>query len=180
MPRARSSASSSRAATRPAAVETGHRPLAPETLLIAIGNSGRGDDGLGWVFADRVRQATGFRGPIEYRYQRQVEDAELVSRVSHVVFVDACAEGLPGGFEWRTCRPAPRFEFSTHELGPGTVLKLCRDLYGAEPGALLLAIEGRNWALGAGLSRHAQCNLKRALEAFGMGLGSVHPEKIIQ
>ena len=143
--------------------------FAPETLLVAIGNSGRGDDGLGWAFADRVRQAAGFRGPIEYRYQLQVEDAELISRAPRVVFVDACAERLPGGYEWRACQRARHFEFSTHALEPGTVLKLCHDLYGAGPAALLLAIEGARWALGSGLSRRAERNLRRALDAFAQG-----------
>ena len=138
----------------------------PETLLVAIGNSGRGDDGLGWAFADRVRQEAGFRGPIEYRYQLQVEDAALISRVPSVVFVDACAERLAGGFEWRACQPARHFEFSTHELEPGTVLKLCRDLYGTQPTAWVLAIEGARWALGAGLSPSAERNLRQTLQAF--------------
>jgi Ni,Fe-hydrogenase maturation factor len=124
-----------------------------------------------------VRQAAGFRGPIEYRYQLQVEDAELISRAAHVVFVDACAERLPGGYEWRVCRPARRFAFSTHALEPGTVLKLCQDLYDVEPTAWLLAIEGSRFTLGAELSQQAGRNLLRSLEAFARVLSQARSDR---
>lgn len=135
-------------------------------LLIGIGNSGRGDDGLGWAFLDRLQDTGEFAGPCEYHYQLQVEDAERVSRAQHVVFVDASRETLPGGFAWRACRAERRFEFSTHALAPGAVLQLCESLYGRAPRADVLAIEGREWELGADLSAAAQRHLRDALQFF--------------
>jgi Ni,Fe-hydrogenase maturation factor len=59
------------------------------TLLIGIGNSGRADDGLGWAFLDEVEKTLPKNYDLEYRYQLQVEDAELISHYNTVFFIDA-------------------------------------------------------------------------------------------
>lgn len=131
------------------------------TILLAIGNSGREDDGLGWAFADWLEATGRFAGDIERRYQLQVEDADLISRYERVIFVDASREGPAQGFAWRRTRSAAQFAFSTHALAPGTVLKLAADLYGACPEAWTLAIAGERWELGEGLSEGAEENLMK-------------------
>jgi hypothetical protein len=103
---------------------------------------------------------------MEYRYQLQIEDAERISRESRVVFVDASVESLPGGFEWRRCAPWGTMEFTSHALTASAVLRLCEQLYGRSPRAHLLAIEGSEWGLGAGLSATAKRNLTAALGFF--------------
>ena len=138
----------------------------PDTLLFGIGNSGREDDGLGWAFLDRVEQETDFPGQLEYRYQLQVEDAELVSRVEHVIFVDSYAGTLKGGFQFAPCNAEAGFEFTSHELSPGAVLYLCSDLYGHSPRADLLTIQGSCWDLRLGLSAVAVHNLDSAIKFF--------------
>lgn len=140
--------------------------MAVRTLLFGIGNAGRGDDGLGWAFLDRLRQERSFPGSFEYRYQLQVEDAALASHAGRIVFVDAFARDLPGGFRWRPCMPSPACEFTTHALPPQAVLQLCRELYGRTPRADLLEIQGHCWELGSGLSPDAERTLERALRFF--------------
>ena len=137
-----------------------------EVLLFGIGNSGRRDDGLGWAFLDRVQGETPFAGRVEYRYQLQVEDAALVNRAEHVVFVDACEGDLPEGFRWQPCEPSRDFEFTTHALPPGAVLHLCRELYGKTPEANVLTIRGSCWDLQTGLSPQAERCLDQALRFF--------------
>lgn len=135
-------------------------------LLFGIGNVGRGDDGLGWAFIDRIQRVGGLEGRLEYRYQLNVEDAALVSRARRVVFVDSCRDELKHGFEWKSCTPAEDFEFTTHVLPPRAVLWYCRDLYGKAPPAHLLMIQGYCWGLQTGLSTAAESGLKRALAFF--------------
>jgi len=132
-------------------------------LVFGIGNSGRGDDGLGWAFLDRVRTLPGFAAQAEYRYQLQVEDALLASRFERVVFVDASRDELPRGFRWTPCAARAAAEFTTHALTPSAVLHYCRTLYDAAPGADLLELQGYRWALGEGLSGAAADNLAAAL-----------------
>jgi hydrogenase maturation protease len=144
------------------------RPPEPAaaTLLLGIGNSGRGDDGLGWAFLDRIRRAAAFAGRLEYRYQLQVEDAALISSAQRVVFVDSWQGELPGGFCWQPCAPAADFEFTTHALSPQAVMHLCRDLYRRIPRAHLLTIQGSRWDLSTGLSPAAEGRLEQALRFF--------------
>jgi len=81
----------------------------PETVIFGIGNCGRGDDGLGWAFLDRIQQEPGFRGLIEYRYQLQPEDAALISRAERVLFVDSYRGDLRGGFQFKPCKASRTF-----------------------------------------------------------------------
>jgi len=148
----------------------GRPGFGPETLLIGIGNDGRADDGLGWAFLDRVQQEMDFPGQLEYRYQLQVEDAELISRAERVVFVDSYQGVLPGGFQFRPCEPVTDVEFTSHVLPPGMILHLCRDLYGKSPPADLLLIQGRSWDLHTGLSPAAERHLERAMRFLGKSL----------
>ena len=140
--------------------------LNPESrvLLIGIGNDGRGDDGLGWRFADALAGAPGL--DIEYRYQLQVEDAECIAKYPVVVFVDAARDPLPDGFALLPCVPASGAGFSTHRLDPEAVAWLAGSVFGAETVCYTLAISGYQWELGGGLSARASANLQRALEAF--------------
>ncbi len=141
-------------------------PNPERTLLLAIGNSGRQDDGLGWAFADALERMGTFPGTIEYRYQLQVEDAALLTAFDQVVFVDACREILPHGFDWRPQPPAPVFHFTTHALPPDAVLFLCRQLYGYLPTAHILLIGGFAWELATGLTPAAREHLDEALVFF--------------
>lgn len=131
-------------------------------LLIAVGNSGRQDDGLGWAFADAL--PADFPGDIEYRYQLQVEDAELIRQYDRVLFVDADRSPDNLSFTLRPLRPAAAFQFSTHALDAGSVLFLCEELYNRRPDAWLLGVRGYAWELACGLTPGARRNLQLALD----------------
>lgn len=143
-----------------------HAPPVAPTLLIGIGNSARGDDGLGWAFLDYVQNAGAYTGALEYRYQLQIEDAARIRHEQQVLFVDASMESLAKGFEWRRCVPMEGVEFTSHALAPAAVLRLCRDLFHRSPDTRLLLIEGRDWTLGTGLSAVARRHLAAALRSF--------------
>ena len=137
-----------------------------ETLLIGIGNSGRGDDGLGWAFVDSLAEEGWFNGKIIHRYQLQVEDAEMIRNARQVIFVDASHLHYSAGFEDNICLASADFAFTTHALPPEAVLHLCQDLYGTCPDARLLGISGERWDLHVGLSSFAENNLVKALNYF--------------
>jgi hydrogenase maturation protease len=146
--------------------DTSQPGIGREILLFGIGNSGRGDDGLGWSFVDRIRQETDFAGQLEYRYQLQVEDAALVRDAERVIFIDSYKGELPGGFQWKQCEPSNDFQFTTHVLPPGGVLHFCQHLYGKKPRADLLMIQGTSWDLRVGISPEAERHLEYALRFF--------------
>ncbi len=140
------------------------------TLMIAIGNCGRNDDGLGWAFADQLEDADRFLGKINSCYQLQVEDAELIAAYPRVIFVDACESHLADGYSWEVTPAQNDFTFTTHALTPEAVLFLCQDLYQKFPKAYTLKIQGSDWALKIGLSDFATENLDKALGFFNKNI----------
>jgi len=141
------------------------KKLDNKTIIIGIGNTGRQDDGLGWLFLDALKDLNiGF--DLEYRYQLQIEDAELISNYSSVIFVDATKAETQNGFEFSTCLPNERYNFSTHALEPETILYLSKKLYNHQPKASILAIQGFTWELQIGLSKKGAENLAKAITYF--------------
>ena len=135
-------------------------------LIIGIGNSGRSDDGLGWAFIDVLKPKLPGNFHCEYRYQLQIEDAELIAHYQQVYFVDADINQWKEGFRMVPCRPKSAHGFSTHELEPETVVYLSETLYDKIPEAYILGISGLNFDLEMGLTREAETNLKQALKFF--------------
>lgn len=138
----------------------------PTVLLVGIGNSGRGDDGLGWEFVERINALGLDSLDYEYRYQLQIEDALLISEYDIVIFIDASNEKLSGGFQMSRCISGSHSFISTHAQAPGAILYLSNKLYGKFPKAYVLAISGKEWELETKLSKEAQKNLDSAVSFF--------------
>ena len=136
-----------------------------KTLLIGIGNSGRSDDALGWKFLE-IFSSFDELFDFEYRYQLQIEDADLISRYDTVIFVDASHKPVEHGVAFYPCTPSPTTSFTTHRLDPETVLWLSRDLFGVTVTGYIMAIEGSEWELRHGLSKPAEDNLHKATSIF--------------
>ncbi|MDP2089775.1 MAG: hydrogenase maturation protease [Flavobacteriaceae bacterium] len=135
-------------------------------LVFGIGNSGRQDDGLGWAFLEALDPNQFENIKFEYRFQLQIEDAELISKYEKVIFVDAFKNELSNGFKWENCQSSNQYSFSTHALVPETILYLSENLYNHSPKARILAIQGYGWELRNGLTIQAEGNLKNALKFF--------------
>jgi hydrogenase maturation protease len=138
---------------------------AEKTLFIGIGNYGRSDDALGWIFIDQLANWWD-KYDFEYRYQLQIEDAELISKYNKVFFIDASHEQIENGFSIYECLPAPTGSFTSHQLSPETVLWLAGELFNAPPKGYVIGISGINWELNHGISNEAEKNLKNALAYF--------------
>ena len=136
------------------------------TLVLGIGNSGRKDDGLGWKFIDFLKGQEMENLELDYRYQLQIEDAELISHYDRVIFVDATKEPTTEGFYLRPCSKVALEEMNSHSLHPETVYSLCSSIYGKNPECMILGIEGKEWELETGLSPEAERNLERAKRYF--------------
>jgi len=143
-----------------------HTLNSAKTIILAIGNNGRRDDGLGWSIMEAIEQEGNFKGHVEYRYQLQVEDAALIAEYTNVIFIDAFHGKLKNGFSFEKTEVASEFAFSTHIIPPSSILFLTKELYESSPNAFTLAIEGEEWELKKGLSDLATGNLDLALEFF--------------
>ncbi len=122
-------------------------------LILAYGNPLRGDDGIGWHVADRLRtRLTQEEVEILSVHQLTPDMAERIHLTDAVIFIDAATSGVPGEIHCATlvaCSSRARF---SHELSPAAVLGLARDLYGATPHAHLLTVTGESFAHGSALS----------------------------
>lgn len=134
------------------------------TLLIAYGNPGRGDDGLGPALAERLeaRAPSGLRIVIDY--QLTVEHALLLTDATRVVFADAEINStMP--YSFTGVSPASAGDVTSHSLSPKTVLTLAEVLYSAIPPAYILGIGGSEFGeVQEGLSPGALHNLDLAEE----------------
>lgn len=137
-----------------------------KTVIIGIGNSGRQDDGVGWAFLEEIEQKWQDLCDFEYRYQLQIEDAELISHYDRVLFVDADLTQHKQGFEFRPVPALAGTSFTTHEMSPGNILDLCQKIYTKSPDCFILAISGVSFELELGLTDIGARNLLQSLSYF--------------
>ena len=135
-------------------------------LLIGFGNQGRGDDGLGPVFAERIEKAAPAGLEIDIDYQLTVDHAPMVAEADLVIFADAQI-GADGAYSFTEVKAEGAVGMASHELSPEAVLTLAKTLYDQEPPAYVLGISG--WDYGEvkeGLSEEAIAHLDAAERFF--------------
>jgi len=117
-------------------------------LVLACGNSLRGDDGLGPAVAGFL--LAGFCDPrtkIVASQQWTPELAEAISRADLVIFLDASVSLPPGKIRLQSIQPAISAPRSlTHSTTPEGLLTLAKQLYGNVPeSAYLLTVGGESF-----------------------------------
>lgn len=131
-------------------------------LVIGFGNPLRGDDGLGWVAAERL---LGHEEALEVLAVHQLtpELAEPVSRADLVIFIDARQDGTPGEVSLEAVLPEPPAAF-WHHVTPGILLGSAQTLYGRSPEAVLFSITGEEFGYREGLSPVVEAALPELLD----------------
>ncbi len=122
-------------------------------LIIGYGNPIRGDDGVGYRAAERLRcMITEPTVEVLAVHQLTPELADPISRALRVIFIDAAATGEPCTIQRRTISPIPAPGGFTHHSTPDALLALSLTLFGAAPDAILYSIPGQSFAIGEGLT----------------------------
>ncbi len=135
----------------------------PPLLIIGIGNPSRGDDALGPLLIECLEADTPPGVALLTDFQLQVEYALDLQGRREVVFVDAGID-MSAAFSFTPVAAVEDASYSSHELSPGAVLHAYEKLFGEPPPAFVLAIQGRSFELGEGLSATASANLQAALD----------------
>jgi hydrogenase maturation protease len=157
-------------------------------LVLACGNSLRGDDGVGAQIAQVLRMGL-YDADLEVHSQLQwtPELAEPISRAELVIFVDASASVAPG--ELRTEPIAPQEELArtgsmTHHCDPSGLLALAQLLYGETPQrSFLVTIGGASFEYSSELSepvRRAIPHAVNRIKAFLSGVSFPTPDSAAQ
>ncbi|UCG22946.1 MAG: hydrogenase maturation protease [Chloroflexota bacterium] len=133
------------------------RKESTEKLIIGVGNAFRGDDGVGLIVAQRLRELT---LPGVTVLEQSGEGAALVESwedAGRVIVVDAVSSGSEPGKIHRfeaAGRPLPALFSggSTHAFGLAEAVELARQLNRLPPSLVIYGIEGKSFDLGTGLS----------------------------
>jgi len=144
------------------------------TLIFAIGNPNRGDDGIAAEVCSLIGQGD---WKVVETMELMPEMAEEVAKASQLVFVDADYRGgassiapLPPA----ACHPGPL----THSLRPCDLVSFARRLYGFKRPAWLVRVPGADFGLGSPLSETAKTNAElaaRLLKDLLDGLAPAEP-----
>jgi hydrogenase maturation protease len=114
-------------------------------LILACGNTLRGDDGVGPWLASWAEQR--FRGRADIRIitrqQWTPELAQDISQSEDVLFIDSSADSVPGAVRLDPVSPAKcEAGIATHHLHAPQLLALSKDLYSILPRTSLLLTVG--------------------------------------
>jgi hydrogenase maturation protease len=138
------------------------RPL----LVFGWGNRSRGDDALGPLCVERLRDEFAGRDDIEFidDYQLMVEHVLDLDGRARVLFIDA-SQGCAPPFETLQLCAAVDGSLSSHALSPQALLQVYRELHDDDPPpCTLLAIRGLRFDLGEPPSAQALSHLQAALQ----------------
>jgi hydrogenase maturation protease len=105
-------------------------------LILACGNTLRGDDGIGPFLAAWAQERFQSQPEIQIvvRQQWTPELAEEISRAESVVFIDCSVESAPGSVRLAQVEPAAAADgLGTHHLGATELLALAKEIYDSLP-----------------------------------------------
>lgn len=125
------------------------------TLVLGIGNSLRGDDGVGPWIADRLSVELSECPHVCIKTCQQLtpELAADLADVSRVIFVDAAVDISPGTWRVEPLKPdASASSPISHSASPGGLLDTTEKLFGSRPKAELISIAVADTTLREGLS----------------------------
>jgi hydrogenase maturation protease len=141
-------------------------PAVAPVLVFGWGNLSRGDDALGPLCLEHLRDALASDAEVECLddYQLQIEHAlDLVGR-QRVLFIDASLT-CQAPFEVSLLEAAQDASFTTHAMSAQAVMQVFRTMRGeSPPPCTLLAIRGERFELGEPPSSDALANLAAALQ----------------
>ncbi len=160
--------------TTTAAMQPADHPA--HALLLACGNTLRGDDGVGWRIGCAVaEQVAGHGLTVVMTRQLLPEHAEAISAADVVVFVDCSAGSAAGTVSTVAVEAAEKMPgILTHHLDPGSLLRLALDLYDRSPAhAVAITVGGESFELSDQLSMPVKAAVPRALEAVRSALRGV-------
>jgi hydrogenase maturation protease len=140
-------------------------PLRP--LVIAYGNRLRGDDAVGWVVADALRDDPRMdSADVVAVHQLTPDLAAEVTRASRVVFVDAQLDPAlqPGVVTVDAVRRDLDAGSMTHHVEAGTILSLAEALYDASPPAIAVSVVIASLGPGADLGTAVGASVSQLVE----------------
>jgi hydrogenase maturation protease len=138
-----------------------------QALILACGNSLRGDDAAALYVARQLRSGLSEPGiVIQSSTQFTPELAESISQAALVIYVDASAALPPGKVQARKVSPIPEAPGSvSHRTSPAGLLALAKCLYGVIPSRpYLISIGAKSFEVSEELSEPVRRAIPEAID----------------
>jgi hydrogenase maturation protease len=119
-------------------------------LILGIGNSLRGDDGLGKAVVEDLVRTCKLSGTIQAVHQLTPELALLLAGASLGIIIDASREGEPGEIRVHSLSSAFRAHrvAETHATTPEDLAALTHALYSCCPPLVVISMTGADFGFG--------------------------------
>ncbi len=130
---------------------------------MGYGNPGRQDDGLGPSIVEELEGLDLTGVTLDANYQLNIEDSVALAEHDRVIFVDAAIRG-PEPFLVKRLQPSEIISFSTHAVGPESVLAICEDSFHTVPEAVLVGVRGYAFEMAEEMSEQAVRNKGKAVD----------------
>lgn len=139
-------------------------PMPEPYLMFAYGNPSRGDDALGPLLLEAIKQQSDLPAlELLTDFQLQVEHALDLQQRRLVLFVDA-AVASDAPFSFSELQAQYDHSYTSHAMSPQAVMAVYQQLCPLPlPACFLLAIKGESFELGEGISASASEHLQLAL-----------------
>lgn len=129
----------------------------PSILVIGIGNSYRGDDGVGPIIASYLKEKLPVGTMVVERCGDGLDMMDVWKNAKTVFLIDAVCSGSQAGTVHRfdaVAGPIPTIfsRFSTHVLGIPDAVELARSLNRLPQRLVVYGVEGKNFEAGTRLS----------------------------
>ncbi|MFN3421634.1 MAG: hydrogenase maturation protease [Armatimonadota bacterium] len=146
----------------------------PKVLVVGYGNPLRGDDGVGWVVAEKLKELTLSEAvSIQTCIQLTPELAADLSEAEIAILIDARAEEPAGKILCQQVKPLPNPPSSSHHLNPSVLLSYAHQFFGKAPQTYLVSINGAEFGYQAHLSPQVQEAVHEAVKVIVELLRSV-------
>lgn len=134
----------------------------PALIVLAWGNTSRGDDAAGPVLAEKIQRLNLDGVVLQEDLQLNIEHVMDLHSQIPVLFIDASCKPTQG-FYLEKISAEPDSSVSTHSVSPGALLHLFEKTNGGSaPEAFMLHISGKEFELGEAVSQHTQSALDMA------------------
>ena len=123
-------------------------PTTGHILVIGFGNTLRGDDALGRIACQRLREhIDANRVTVIDQTAPTPELAVDVAKASLVIFLDASEDGPVDQIVTRVVDVSEVATVMAHRLGPSEILALAAHLYESSPPAYVISFQGKTFEL---------------------------------
>ena len=134
----------------------------PVLTVFAWGNTARGDDGIGPILAERLRQQNIPGLDIIEDHQLNIEHVTDLENCNAALFIDASIE-IHEGYRLERIAPSGDGNFSTHAISPQALLNVFEQtMKTSAPDSWLLHVAAREFGLGAEPGSTARQSIEQA------------------